>query len=203
MLVEELARNADRSVYFTSSINVTSRKQKASSGQENRRKRPTPGTYNLSNIETNLHGTGLTEDLQTTKNDLKRFQELDKENYNDTKIDLPKIGLNFEYKRFPGFDRVQQGPKGGRLKTGANASTKKILASRKMLSNYLDEDERQASIQFNLVSKKQLKLLMVPPKKLCSICGDNAPSSCTRCLARICCVKCSRIHNESRCTNYY
>ncbi|CAM9015274.1 hypothetical protein WICANDRAFT_76486 [Wickerhamomyces anomalus NRRL Y-366-8] len=209
-LVEEITNKYDRDSYFTSSINLPSKSKHKSTSQDNRpRKRLAPGTYNLATIESNLHGTGLTEDLAEQKNSMKRFDELDKENYNESsRIELPKTGLLFEYNRFESNSTVLQnekklGPKGGRLKQGNTAQVKKILASRKQLSNYLDEDDKNASILFNVVSKKKNLQFIVPNKKLCSICGDNAPGSCVRCNSRVCSVKCSTVHNETRCSNYY
>ncbi|CCH43039.1 Vacuolar protein sorting-associated protein [Wickerhamomyces ciferrii] len=208
-LVEEINPRIDRDSYFTSSINLPSKSKHRPTSEDFRpRKRLAPGTYNLATIESNLHGTGLTEDLVETKNSLKRFEELDKENYNDTaKIELPKNGMNFEYTKFEAnqlnSEHLKFGPKGGKLKQGSTTQIKKILASRKTLTNYLDEDDKTTSILFNLVSKKKNLQFLVPNKKLCSICGDNSPGSCVRCNSRVCSVKCSTVHNETRCSNYF
>lgn len=117
----------------------------------------------------------------------KRFEELNRENYNDGgKIEIPKA-------------------LGGRTMhrdSKPSANVKRLLVSRKTWSNYVDE-----------ISKSQMKLihhngsLVVKPnsmqiKKLCSICGGLSYSSCIKCMSRVCCVKCQKIHDETRCTQF-
>lgn len=186
--------------YFTSSIGVPTRSKRPQ--QDNKpRKRLAPGSYNLASIESTLHGTALTENLVEEKNSIKRFSELDRENYNENaRIDLPKLGIKFDYARYP--HRSPRNPK-VKQKQSVVQHVRKVLASRRGLTNYLDEDERNATILFSKVSRKKNTMLMVPPKKLCSICGDNAPGSCVRCQARVCGVKCCNVHNETRCPNFY
>lgn len=198
-LIEEIPHSYSKDSYFTSSVNAPRAKQKTQDSKP--RKRLAPGSYNLASIESNLHGTALAEDLVEEKNSLKRVSELDTENYNEnTKIDLPKLGIHFDYPRYP----VTK-PKHPKLKQKQSAMqhVRKVLASRRGLANYLDEDERNATVLFNKVSKKRNTMMLVPNKKLCSICGDNAPGSCVRCLARVCSVKCSTVHNETRCATFY
>ncbi|CDR37336.1 CYFA0S01e09736g1_1 [Cyberlindnera fabianii] len=203
MSVEEINPNTySRDYYFTSSVNVPTRGRQRTATQDNGpRKRLAPGSYNLASIESTVHGTALTEDLAEEKNSNKRFAELDRENYNETaRIDLPKLGITFDYPRFP-----RQTPKNPKTKSKQSSlqQVRKTLASRRGLANYLDEDERNAAILHNVVSKKKNIMLMVPNKKLCSICGDNAPGSCVRCNSRVCSVKCTTVHNETRCTGYF
>jgi zinc finger HIT domain-containing protein 1 len=200
--VEEISPNSyNRDVYFTSSVNLPSRAKQRATQDNKPRKRLAAGSYNLANIESHLHGTALTEDLVEEKNSIKRFNELDTENYNENaRIDLPKLGIKFDYPRFP-----HRAPTNPRLKQKQSAmhQVRKTLSSRRGLANYLDEDERNATIIFNKVSRKKNTMMMVPNKKLCSICGDNAPGSCVRCFSRVCSVKCSNVHNETRCPNFY
>jgi len=220
-LVEEITNKYDRDSYFTSSINLPSRsKNKLTNSQDNNnrsRKRLTPGTYNLSIIESNLHGTALNEEVLEEKNSIKRFDELDRENYNEnSKIELPKTGLIFQYNKFEtnlnnnNNNNLSKNKKNNGIsksKQGNSSQIKKILSSRKQLNNYFDEDDKNASILLNNIISKKKKFknyqFIVPNKKLCSICGDNSSGSCVRCNQRICSVKCSTIHNETRCTNYF
>lgn len=192
----------NKDAYFTSSVSAPSRsKHKLATQESKNRKRLAPGSYNLATIESNVHGTALTEDLVEAKNSIKRFNELDRENYNENaRIDLPKVGFKFDYPRYP---QVKQKYPKMKQKQSAMQHVRKVLTSRRGLANYLDEDERFATILFNKVSRKKNTMLVVANKKLCSICGDNAPGSCVRCFARVCSVKCSSVHNETRCPNYY
>lgn len=118
----------------------------------------------------------------------KRFEELNRENYNETgnKIELPKMisGHTINRDSKPG------------------AVVKRLLVSKKTWSNFSDE-----------IPKSQMKLihnsgsLVVVPnstqiKKLCTICGGLSYSSCIKCGSRVCCVKCQKIHDETRCTQY-
>lgn len=114
----------------------------------------------------------------------KRFDELNRENYNDSvKIEVPKsiTGLHSQRHSKPGV------------------TVKRILNSKKTWSNYQDE-----------ISKKQLRQmrrLEVPPnvertKKLCTICGNISNTSCIKCGARVCSVKCTTVHKETRCTQF-
>ncbi|CAG9462868.1 unnamed protein product [Pedinophyceae sp. YPF-701] len=40
------------------------------------------------------------------------------------------------------------------------------------------------------------------PRRLCSVCGQLAPYSCTRCGARFCSRRCSGVHADTRCLKF-
>ncbi|GAV26990.1 hypothetical protein PMKS-000451 [Pichia membranifaciens] len=117
----------------------------------------------------------------------RRFEELNRENYNENvRIEIPKNVTGLVVKR----------------STNAGAVVKRLLISKKGWSNFADE-----------LNKNELKLvsndgpLEVRPnafqiEKLCTICGGVSYSSCIKCRARVCSVKCQNIHNETRCTHF-
>lgn len=115
----------------------------------------------------------------------KRFDLLDKENYNDqVRIELPKTGFF-------------KAPVIKQKKTNPSVTVKRLLVSRKTFTNYYDEIDKS---QWN-----SLKLLESEPdtkqmKKLCTICGNISFSSCIKCGSRVCCVRCQTTHSETRCT---
>ncbi|KAH3685303.1 hypothetical protein WICPIJ_003716 [Wickerhamomyces pijperi] len=209
----------DRDSYFTSSINVKSRAKRPnsalldpgsaatnatannkSSTSGNHRKRLATGAYNLSAIENQIHGTAPTEETAEVKSSMKRFQELDRENYNDVRFDLPKT-IHFQYNKYPpSKSRVK--PK---VKGNAYTHLRKVLNSRRTLANHMDElDDGTKSVLLSYIHTKPSRdSVLVVKKKLCSICGDNSPSSCVHCGLRVCSVKCSNVHKETRCANYY
>lgn len=41
-----------------------------------------------------------------------------------------------------------------------------------------------------------------PPRQLCSVCGFQAPYTCTRCAVRFCSLKCGTVHEETRCLKF-
>jgi len=40
---------------------------------------------------------------------------------------------------------------------------------------------------------------LIPPRKLCGVCGLTGIYSCRRCGAKSCCIKCSTVHREEQC----
>lgn len=204
MKVEEINKFYNRDVYFTSSVNLLS-KSKVVKNNDSRRKRLTPGSYNLSLLENQLHGTELTEDLIEEKNSNKRLLEIDTENFNEnSRIDLPKTGIDFQYQKSRTLVSLSSKTNNSdiKIKQSYLTSVRKILSSRRTYNNYMDEmNEKFHSILYGLISKRTRNFI-VPNKKLCSICGDSSPGSCVKCGSRICSVKCSTIHNETRCTGY-
>lgn len=218
--VEEIPRGSDPNVYFSSSINLKASKSmysSSSSGQT--RKRMAAGSYNVSQLEANARDSSINENLIETRKSIKRHQEIDRENYNDqnqqVRVELPRSGLNIDFKDFnsdyyPIFDlinysnNVNKNANSRRFKLGQTPATRKILTSRKTINNYMDEDVEHAKIvkSDGLYSNIDDELSL-PGKKLCSICGSNAPNRCVRCGARFCSVKCLTIHKEARCSGYY
>lgn len=218
VLVEEIPKGSDPNVYFSSSINLkASKAMYSSSNTEQSRKRLAAGSYNLTQLEANARESNLNEDLIEVRKSTKRHQELDRENYNEqqAKIELPRSGLGVNFKRFnsddyPLFDlisysnHVNKGLGAKRFKQGQTLNTRKVLMSRKTANNYYDEDPDHSKVirGDRLYSNKDHSQLLLPGKKLCSICGSNAPNQCVRCGVRFCSVQCLAVHKETRCSNY-
>lgn len=129
------------------------------------------------------------------------------------KIELPKSGYNVDFKGFsssdyPIFDLVSYSQSINKninartYKVGKTVHTRKILASRKTLNNYYDEDVHSTNI---IKGEKYYSVIdddhaLIPGKKLCSICGSNAVNVCVKCGSRFCGLACSTVHKETRCT---
>ncbi|GME82510.1 unnamed protein product [Ambrosiozyma monospora] len=117
----------------------------------------------------------------------KRFEELNRENYNETpqlqKYDIPKnLG-----------SRIERKPR------AASAVVKRLLISKKTWANYVDEVDKR---ELRMIKKLEVKTDKVRFKKLCTICGNVSFSSCLRCGSRVCSVKCSKTHLETRCSTF-
>lgn len=119
----------------------------------------------------------------------KRFDELNRENYNESggaKIELPKTISGHVINR----------------DSKPSAVVKRFLVSKKTWSNFSDEIPKS---QMRLIHNSG-SLVVVPNstqiKKLCTICGGLSYSSCIKCGSRVCSVKCQKIHDETRCTQY-
>lgn len=118
----------------------------------------------------------------------RRFDELNRENYNENvKIDIPKSVTGLVVKR----------------NNEPSAVVKRAIISKKTWSNYVDElSKSETRIITNGISPFEVKPNALQLEKLCTICGGVSYSSCIKCSARICSVKCQNIHNETRCTHF-
>ncbi len=114
----------------------------------------------------------------------KRFEELSKENYNDNiKIEVPK---NITHMRS--------------LRDGKPSITvRRILNSKKTWANYLDEIDKQ---ELRKLRELEARPTVERTKNLCTICGNISLSRCIKCGARVCCLKCMRVHQDTRCTSF-
>lgn len=102
----------------------------------------------------------------------KHLAELQRDNYNDVKIELPKE-LTKKGKQSPGV--------------------KKILTSRKTLQNYLDESNNSLREQANITESGY------PRRHFCTICGYWGSYRCARCGLMNCTRLCAEAHKETRC----
>lgn len=118
----------------------------------------------------------------------RRFDELNRENYNENiKIEIPKNITGLIVKR----------------NNNASAVVKRLLISKKTWSNFNDElNKNELKLITNGISPLELKPNNLQLEKLCSICGGISYSSCIKCTARVCSIKCQNIHNETRCTQF-
>ena len=114
----------------------------------------------------------------------KRFEELSRENYNDNiKIEVPKNITHMRSLR----------------NRKPSITVRRILNSKKTWTNYLDEIDKQ--------ELRELRALEARPtvertKNLCTICGNISSSRCIKCGARVCCLKCMQVHQDTRCTSF-
>ncbi|QPG74229.1 hypothetical protein FOA43_001554 [Brettanomyces nanus] len=114
----------------------------------------------------------------------KRFEELNRENYNDSvKIEVPKNLTQLHFMR----------------NSKPSVAVRRLLNSKKTWSNYLDELDKKEVRKLN---RLEVRPNISRTKKLCTICGNISWSSCTKCGARVCSVKCMGMHKETRCTNF-
>ncbi|ODQ78470.1 hypothetical protein BABINDRAFT_39213 [Babjeviella inositovora NRRL Y-12698] len=216
MLVQEIPKGYNPNVYFSSSINLSKKPlavfEKPATptpliaGAESDAQLDTPAeltslqrgkrntgvvNYNISQLSQQSTTTYVQQTSQATltlleeRKSSKRFQELDRENYaQDKTFEIPKNGFT-------------------KNRTGVTHNTKRILASRKNLGNYIDElDDQTIGLVFNLESYEDKNTTNKNAIKLCSICGNNASMKCVRCGVRFCCLKCNNLHNDTKCTSY-
>ncbi|KAK7205892.1 hypothetical protein BZA70DRAFT_237655 [Myxozyma melibiosi] len=117
----------------------------------------------------------------------RRIADLERENYNDAvKIDIPKR---------QGGSSSGAGPS----VSGRTPGVRKLLQSKKVLQNLVDEDEAGASEVAAVMAGASL----YPARKICSVCGYWGPITCVRCRARYCSMACEDTHRETRCLKVY
>lgn len=118
----------------------------------------------------------------------KRLLDLDRENYNDTGLSSSSLSSSAAGRDLdPG-------------RRGSTPATRRILASRKTLTNLLDDDPAAA--------RDTVLVLTAPPKypvriQLCSVCGFEGKYVCPRCGYRYCSLGCDETHKETRCIKMY
>ncbi|VEU23112.1 DEKNAAC104236 [Brettanomyces naardenensis] len=114
----------------------------------------------------------------------KRFEELNRENYNDSiKVDVPKNMTGRHSMRV----------------SKPSIAVKRILNSKRVWSNYVDELDKK---EVRRLDRMEVRPSISRTKKLCTICGNISWSSCVNCGARVCSVKCMTVHKETRCSSY-
>lgn len=208
MLVEEVPKSTANgsTVYFSSSINLSARPAfREEDGQP--KKARAKVNYNLTdmmNAQIQAHANHdrnaplkLSEQLQLERVVNKRLVELNREL---PAFDLPK---NFAY-RMPGDTKTR---------LGNTPSTKRILAARRNLNSYFEEERNLISVNTILSVHYQFvdpqdtdgkaKAARVAKRRvrLCCVCGMTSPySRCGDCGMYSCSVRCNRLHKELRCT---
>lgn len=221
MLVEEIPRGASTSgtIYFLSLVNVQARTFK--DPEENRTAKNRPKVnYNLTDLlnaqtQANYSNGGVasngafksSQQLQLERFLSKRVSELSKE--------LPQC--NFEIPKTFGYTSIHKNLSAAdkkKVRLGNTPSTKRILAARRNLNSYFEEEKNLISIntilgvnysfaeQNTSEGSKRRKVTVFKPKvKLCSVCGSNSNYlRCPNCGLYSCSVRCLRLHHELRCT---
>ncbi|KAF7999692.1 hypothetical protein HF325_005541 [Metschnikowia pulcherrima] len=231
MLVEEVPKRGPTNlstIYFSSLVNLQARplSKNADSGsreeanQRNSKSRPkvnynltellnkqTQANYNNGSVSSGVYKS--LHQLQLEKLISKRLSELGKETPNHN-FELPKtFAYTSIHKHLSAADKKK-------LRLGNTPSTKKILAARRNLNLYFEEEKNLISIntilgvnfsfaeqRSDVSDAKRAKTsdTFKPKLKLCSVCGSLSNySRCANCGLYSCSVRCLRLHHELRCT---
>lgn len=228
MLVEEVPKTSGANastIYFSSSVNLTARlmgkdrywHDESGEGPPNKKGR-TKVNYNLNqlfnaqtqaNNDAKINGPSKSaRQIQLEKVVQKRLVELNQES--STKgFELPK---NFAYTSIHSSRDNRNSSQKSRQ--GNTPSTKRILAARRNLNLYYEEERNLISINTILSSnfqfidvidsrdvKNKIPERSRPRVRLCCICGSKSNySRCPLCGLYYCTVKCNKLHQELRCT---
>lgn len=235
MLVEEvpkMAQTQSSTVYFSSLINLTARPssrhltpfdrstpdlEEAQSGRGGK-SRPKVN-YNLNDL---MNAQTQTVETPASKGPLKSAHQVQLEKIMTKRLtELTKDTTPFELPKGYAYQSIHSNSADKKLsRLGNTPSTKKILAARRNLSLYFEEERNLLSI--NLILQVNYQFVDNTPEKpkmkkkktgltyprrtfklrlrLCCICGDQSNySRCSLCGLFSCSVRCNRFHNELRC----
>lgn len=219
MLVEEIPKknqSNSSTIYFSSSINLTARRNNRidDSEEQQSNKGRAKVNYNVNHL---MLAQTLANDIQSPSS-LKSAQQVQLERVISKRLtelnkdpnppfDLPK---GFEYKSIhSGHDA-----KSNKSRLGNTPTTKRILAARRNLNSYFEEERNLISINsilnlnyqfvdfslFEQTKKRKIDHVNKPKLRLCCVCGNKSSyTRCNLCGLYSCSVKCNRLHNESRC----
>lgn len=222
MLVEEIPKKSQSSsstIYFSSSINLTARPSRnnrvdGDQDEQQTNKGRAKVNYNVNHLmlaQTQANDVQSPSSLKSSQQVQveriisKRLAELNKDP-NPT-FDLPK---GFEYKSI----HSSHDAKSNKSRLGNTPTTKRILAARRNLNSYFEEERNLISInsilnlnyqfvdfsQFEQSKRRKIDHVNKPKLRLCCICGNKSNyTRCSLCGLYSCSVKCNRLHNESRC----
>ena len=224
MLVEEIPKTGGANastIYFSSSINLTARlmggnRQRGDDNNEGppNKKGRTKVNYNLNqlfnaqtqaNNDTKNNGPSKSaQQIQLEKVVQKRLVELSHESAGKG-FELPK---NFVYTSI--HSTRDNRNSSHKSRQGNTAATKRILAARRNLNLYFEEERNLISINTILSSNFQFIDVIDskgkttersrPRVRLCCICGSKSNySRCQLCGLYYCTVKCNKLHQELRC----
>ncbi|EAZ63890.2 putative BBOX Zn-finger protein [Scheffersomyces stipitis CBS 6054] len=224
MLVEEVPKTSSSNsstIYFTSSINLSARSvhRGGATGDEDsvgsNKKGRAKVNYNvnlLMNAQTQINDESNTgplksaQQVQLERLVSRRLVELNKESATAS-FEIPK---NFAY------NSIHSNSNKSRL--GQTPTTKRILAARRNLNSYFEEERNLMSINTILgvnfqfidfaeveaapkIKRAKVDKIYRPRLRLCCICGSQSHySRCSNCGLYYCSVQCNNIHMESRCT---
>ena len=94
--------------------------------------------------------------------------------------------------------------KKGRSKRNTRVSLTGKGRGPKTLQDWIDQDGLEEFPDYEptyltaVVSPSKIR----PMRYFCSVCGQKAGYTCVRCGTRFCSVKCSVVHNETRCLKF-
>lgn len=227
MLVEEVPKlglKNTSTIYFLSLVSLLARPYfKNDSEDANRASKNRPKVnYNLTdllnaqtqaNYNSGTVASGVfksSQQMQLERLISKRLGDLSKETP-ASNFELPKtFGYTSIHKNVSAADKKK-------IRVGNTPSTKRILAARRNLNSYFEEEKNLISINTilgvnfsfaeqnenleNALKKRRIERLFKPKVKLCCICGSSSSySRCESCGQYSCSVRCRRLHQELRCT---
>lgn len=94
--------------------------------------------------------------------------------------------------------------KRARRASGGERTKRKGIARHNMPLQQILEKERDMQLPAGMVKYGSLETKDSGKKarKLCSVCGYAASYTCARCRVHFCCLRCSKIHSETRCLKF-
>lgn len=232
MLVEEVPKQTQSNsstIYFLSLVNLSARpyfkSYDGANGDEinrNSKNRPkvnynltdllnaqTQANYNSGTITSGVYKSS--QQVQLEKLITRRLGDLSKETPN-ANFELPKtFAYNSIHRSMSAADKKK-------IRLGNTPSTKRILAARRNLNSYFEEEknliaintilgvnflfaEQNEDIEGSLKKRRIGERLFKPKVKLCCICGNNSSySRCGSCGLYSCSVRCIRLHRDLRCS---
>lgn len=149
------------------------------------------------------YGNQRTADSATRQRAIRRrLNELDRENYNESHLryEAPRVDVIIGHLASNGaLQGKKKTSKQQSGRSGSTPATRKILASRKTLSNLMDDDPQGARSLSDLAVQPS----KYPVKNLCGICGFHGIYSCVKCGLKYCSLTCDLTHKETRCLKMY
>lgn len=228
MLVEEIPKRINQNsqtIYFLSLVNLQARPSAKSDGNgedaNRNNKSRAKVNYNLTDLlnaqtQANYSGGTITSGVYKSSQQIqlerfisKRLGEVSRETPNGN-FELPKtFAYTSIHKHMSAADKKK-------IRLGNTPSTKRILAARRNLNSYMEEEKNLISINTILGvnyafadqqletsgdKKRQNRGANFKPKvKLCLMCGSRSNySRCGDCGLYSCSVRCLRLHRELRC----
>lgn len=115
---------------------------------------------------------------------LRHIAELDKDSFGEFKIELPREHAT----------SILASRKGRGAGSAASVSARKVLISKKTLTNYLDEAQAAGFVPLPEPAPSRH-----PPRHFCAVCGNFGTYSCQRCGTHYCTIPCETTHRETGC----
>ena len=115
--------------------------------------------------------------IRTTISTARHLVELERDNFNEVKVEAPKRPSNNK-------------------KTTANV--RRVLQSKKNLGIILEEAHHDADLYRNATAKA----FPYPKRVYCTVCGHWGKYNCAKCGSKFCSLACREMHIETRCVRF-